>query len=1054
MTLRFEHPEWLALVLLAIPMAWALLRWCSAMSLLRRWSAVVARVILIALIAGAMAGASGVRESDKLAVVAIVDVSGSVQRFVRATGPEGKPLSLDARVRAFLGAATRERGPEDLLGMVLFDGAAVAVAVPSRGGLPDAPMDVSYVEGTDIAQAIRLASAMIPPDAAGRLVLFSDGNQTTGDAVGAAREAIGGRSSARRTGASATPGRAGLPVDVVPLSYQVTDEVVLQSVDAPPQAPAGSVVNVRVVLESASAATGTLQLVVEKKVMDINGPEEGTGRRLSLTPGRHVELIAVPLGAGRIHQFDAVWEPDLAPTGPDGPLGPAGDTVASNNRAQAFTLTPGKGSVLVIDGVGSGRPDGAGQTLPESLRESGLEVSVVPPEGMPLDLISLEAHDLVILANVASDEVPIPAQRALASYVTELGGGLVMIGGKQSFGAGAWKGSPLEPILPVRLDLPEKLIIPAAAIVIVLDNSGSMNRPVMGSLRSQQEIANEGAALAVQTIDKSDLIGVISFNNRFNVEVPLAKNTDPRGTAQVLRSISPDGGTDLPPALEEARRQLNPVTADVKHVIVLSDGASAGREELPALAARLHEDGIKVSTIAVGDQADLKTMSDMATKGGGQYYRVSDPNTLPRIFVKAVRVVRSPLVREGLFPPILLATGSPMTQGLAALGDPPPLSGINLTQARLDPTIINAMVHPNGEPLLAHWNAGLGRVTAFTSDASVWASRWIDWPGYRLLWTQIARNTARPAVDRFQELTTDFVDDELRVRLDATTDDGKPLDLLSVPGSVYLPSGERVPVRLSQTGPGVYETSVPAPLTGNYVVTLTPRQGTRPLTPVIGGVSRAGGAEYRRLQSTTRLLQQISEETGGRVMDIDDGDPARLFDRVGIVPSEARVPLWHAILLWALAVMLLDVGTRRIAWDRWLSREFGRSLRRETAEAVRDRGRESAEMTARLRGYAQQQETSTTRSPDRVEGPPALSVEDARQIVREQAARRRRERSEAAASPPPPPSPSSPPPADTPRASAADAPAPAAAPEPPAEGLFAAKARARKRIEGHDEDGA
>src|SRR5690606_21012415 len=104
-----------------------------------------------------------------LAVVAVFDVSGSVQRFFRVRDEQGRDIPPTTLVRSFLENVARERGPEDLLGMVLFDGAAVAVAMPSRTGVPDAPLDVAFAEGSDLAQAIRLAAAMVPPDAAGRL---------------------------------------------------------------------------------------------------------------------------------------------------------------------------------------------------------------------------------------------------------------------------------------------------------------------------------------------------------------------------------------------------------------------------------------------------------------------------------------------------------------------------------------------------------------------------------------------------------------------------------------------------------------------------------------------------------------------------------------------------------------------------------------------------------------------------------------------------------------------------------------------------------------------
>src|SRR5690606_34963768 len=137
-----------------------------------------------------------------------------------------------------------------------------------------------------------------------------------------------------------------------------------------------------------------------------------------------------------------------------------------------------------------------------TLRANGIEAEVRPAAGVPGDLLGLQAFDLVVLQNVPVEAVPERAQRALADYVRDLGGGLVLIGGPDSFGPGGWNGTPVADVLPVRLDLPEEIIEPEAAIVFVLDASGSMSQGVMGGSRSQQEVANEAAALAVQTLDR------------------------------------------------------------------------------------------------------------------------------------------------------------------------------------------------------------------------------------------------------------------------------------------------------------------------------------------------------------------------------------------------------------------------------------------------------------------------------------------------------------------------------------------------------------------------
>ncbi len=968
MSLSFEQPMWLLAALAGVPLAWMGLAWFMSMSRVRRWSAVVLRVVLIGLIAGMLAGASGVRTTDSIAVVGVIDISGSVRRFADA-GVDGLGRRLDPveAARAFLVQAARDRGPDDRMGLVVFDGRSLAVATPTRADIAERALDVSMVEGTDIAGALRYAAALLPGDASGRIVLMSDGNETAGDAGLAARELGAGTA------------RAGVPVDVVPFAYNVSREAMIESVDAPPRAASEANITVRVALFSTDGIAGTLQLVAEGEPVDINGDLPGTGRRLDLPPGRHVELITVGLEPRRIHRFKAVLEPDTVSTA-GGAATLVNDTRLENNEGESFTITPGKGSVLLVDGVSDGAPDGPGSSVARVLRRAGIDVTTVAASAVPASLLEMQAYDLVMLQNVPVESVTPERQEVLAAYVRDWGGGLVMIGGPDSFGAGGWKGSAIEPLLPVSLDLPERLVQPDAAIVFVLDVSGSMGRSVMGSTLSQQEIANEAAALAVRSLDKKDLVGVIAFSENYDVIVPLAPNADPEATAARVLSLGPGGGTNMGPAMEEAERQLSAARAEVKHLIVLSDGRSLGYETLPDLAGRMHErHGITVSTISVGSQSDDVTMDSIATRGGGTFYPVSNPTLLPKFFLKAVRIVRTPMVRESPFEPRILPTGSPLTAGL---GTPARLTGVNLTQARPEPTIVNAMSTPTGEPLLAHWNVELGQVAAFTSDAHDWARAWLDWEGYSTMWTSIARVISRSAGTGRFDLTTEISGDVLKIGLDAAGEDGRPLDLLTVPATVYDPNGGETEVTLSQTGPGLYAASVPARMSGNYVVLVKPRLGAQKLSPVIGGASLTSGVEFRRLRSNTALLRRIAETTGGRLLDLRRPDTAKLFDHSGVPPTEARVPLWRTLLIWAVLVMLLDVATRRIAWDRFVSKEFGVELRKIAAEAVGDRGERAAKATARLQ--------KTGGRADALGGAAALSDADA-EVVVEQAEERRRQ---------------------------------------------------------------
>ncbi len=968
--------------LLAAPAGVIGLWWFTAMSRARAWSAVVARGVLLALLAAALAGASAVHTTERLAVIAVVDISESVKQYADlAASDGGKRLAYTDAVKRWLQSAAEASatGADDLFGAVVFDGASAAVMLPrvvkgtsgedQAGWWNELSFEQSLSEGTNIGSALRFAGAIFPPDAARRLVLVSDGNQTDGDALDAAHRlsSVGGA------------GSTGIPVDVLPISYHVDNEVMIDLVDAPPQSAEGSTVVVRVVLSATQETRGTLELKYSEEALDINGADAGTGRNITLKPGRNVENIEVKLEKGKpVHRFKAVFTAESA----------SQDRNSANNTAESFTVTPSAGSVLVIDGVGAAAPDSPGRTLSRALERAGIQVRTSRVEELPTDLISYQEFDLVILQDVAAEEMPPPVQQLLADYVSELGGGMVMVGGPDSFGAGGWKGTPIEAILPVNIDLPEQLLVPSAAVVLVIDNSGSMSAPVGGGLRSQQEIANEGAATAVEMLDRTDMLCVIAFNSDFQIVVPMERNKDGKTSAAKVRAIGAGGGTNLFPALARAMQELSrgeAAKSSVRHVIVLSDGRSeppGGTDSFEALAGRMRDRGITVSTISVGDGADNEQLARIAAEGGGKFYQVVDPNLLPRIFLKEIRVIRKPLIREAPFVPVDLGSGSGLIAGMSR--PMPALNGLVLTQKRKDATVTNILATPEGEPVLSTWFVGRGRVAAFTSDAHRWARNWIDWPGYAAMWTQIVRQTARPTAERSGELTTELVGDDLVVRYDAVDDQGKPMDLLSITGVLYGPDREKTEIKLSQVGSGVYEGRERATKRGNYYMVLLPQQGDQPLPSIIGGASRAIGAEFRVTQSNVGLLKEIAEITGGRLLDPAKPEDANLFDRTDVKPMRAASPIWPLLLAWAVAILVFDIGTRRVAWDRLLSKELARELKEQAASAVRARSEQVAATVASLK-------RASARAGEAPAGAPVAEKLEAR-VVDERTVEARRER--------------------------------------------------------------
>ena len=988
MPVQLDHPEFVALLLLALPIYLQGRRSLKALDPMRRWLAVALRLAVLLLLVTILAGPQAQRWHKDLTVIAVVDRSDSVRRFARAPSagvsasepnaadPSESPESpappdapdstgvSDPRNGAgpdyerwlgqWIRASARDREEDDRLGFVTFDGRPVVRALPSKTldldpGVVDAP-----VSGTDTASAIRLAMAMFPPDSHKRLVVVADGNDTASpdgsDILAAAREA----------------GAAGIPIDVLPVDYAIRDEVMVDGVFSPTEAREGQTVALRAVLRSTKPTEGLLFVRHDGETIDLNGDalgqgadvltgqwtleertgqgQDATGSEQSARPAEAGQYVWVrkfdlPVALVGANRFQVLFEPSAGQ-----------DTIVANNVAESFTLVHGKGKVLFLDGVGP--PSGA--ILPQVLEEHGIELDLKRDHEFPARLATLHRYDAVILQNVPAERLTSKQKKALATYVHDLGGGLVMVGGPDSFGAGGWTRSAVDQILPVACQIPSQTELPSGALVLVLDRSGSMGSPVSGSPYNKQEIANEAAVLAMSTLYPQDLIGVVGFDNSPKWIVKLRANSDPRAVARLVRQIQPGGGTAIYPALVEAYKalsRLSPQDAAVKHVILLTDGQSQ-EGAYYKIANKMVQAGITLSTVGVGDGVNGTLLAQLAEMAGGTYHPVSDPNNLPQVFIKEARTVRKNLVKEMVFTPSLAPSGSPIVSGLGSF---PKLKGFVLTGKKA--RAFTPLVGPEGEPIFAHWQAGLGRSAAFTSDASNrWATPWLEWGGYSDFWSRTVRAVARPPVSRDYDLMTTIQGDRLQIRLDAASgpsDRGMRrrgqgasfVNFLNVFGTVLGPDGQVQTVTLNQTGPGVYETSLPAGQTGNYVVSLMVDQpgkgpgqrGQRRV--VVGGASRAPGQELRRFRSQRAVLEQVAQITGGRVLDPGADQPASLFSRASIGQRRSVRPLWRPLLMVVLVLFLLDVAARRIAWDgpairRWFAQRLESMLHeRKPAEA-------------------------------------------------------------------------------------------------------------------------
>ncbi|MGE0479967.1 MAG: glutamine amidotransferase [Phycisphaerae bacterium] len=905
---RFETPAYLVLLAVLPFLVVLSFRSLAGLGSARRIVAVTARCVVMTAMVLALAGAHRVKTSDELAVIYVVDRSNSI------------PRNLQQKAFDYIRQSESSRGPKDRLAVIAFDGVSAVEQLPMGTlAIERLPEPVAPDE-TNLAAAMRMAMALFPPDAARRIVLISDGNENAGEALA--------ESDQLRA--------AGVPLDVVPVEYRHGDEVVFERLTAPARAASDETVNLQMVLRSEKATTGRVLLYHNDQLVPLGEGGEA-GYRVELDPGPNRFTIPVPLRVDGAHRFRAVFEPGDA----------AADTISSNNEGRAFTIVAGQGRVLILT---TDEDQASAVALREALAAEELAADAEVAGSNPLDQVRLLQYSLVILSNVPAYLISEADQRGLASYVRDLGGGLIMLGGDESFGAGGWLGSPVEEVMPVTFDVKSKKQIPKGALCLVMHACEIPQGNYWGE---------RVAVAAVKTLSSRDLVGVLSWQWRDakqrNWVVPLRTVGN---KTEVIQQIMQMQMGDMP-SLEEvvgdavealiARRD-----AVVKHIIIISDFDPQGPSA--TLVDKMVRNGVSASTVAIGYGShwiDDKKAKWVADETKGKFYATRNYSELPQIFMKEARVVRRSLINEQTFTPRLVNPLSPTIAGLSG-DEMPPLHGYVLTSPK--PLADVPLIRPTEEgddPVLAQWSVGLGKTVAFTSGMwPRWGADWVAWPKFSKVWAQIARWASRQAESAAFDVTSTVVGGRGKIRVDAVDKNAAAVNFMNMEGVLISPGPkyDAMPLRLTQTGPGHYEGDFEAREPGSYIVNLSYRMGSGPDAAsgmLQTGVSVAYSPEYKELQANLPLLRALAERTGGRVLDLARVDAP--YQRAGLPRAEARRPIWEDLVRLFLILFLLDVAVRRIAINPV---ELLRKLRRFIGELGRPRRPDeaSAAVLASLKG--------------------------------------------------------------------------------------------------------
>jgi len=884
---NFGDPIWLWL---ALPMATiVVVGWMAASRTLpagRRIASLVIRLVLAACLVLSLAGMRLALPSDRLSVVFLLDASASM---LDATSEELVAWARDA---------VREMPEGDTAGVVVFGGNALVDRLPSELDELSEPASVPVAGATDVAAAVRLASAIFPAGTQQRIVLLSDGNDTSGEA----QDAI------------AAAAARGIRLDVVTPADESAAEVVVDAIDAPPGARVGETIDLVVRLRSTITTGATLRLLADGATV--------ASRELELEPGITTIPFAVTADEPGFHVFRAVIEPDV-------------DRFTENNASDAYVLVSGPPQVLVATDDAARAAD-----LIESLGEGSLEVTVVPSGGVPSSLTGLAGYDSVVLDNVSADDLGEPTMAALQSYVRDLGKGLVMVGGRESYGAGGYLDTPLEETLPVYMTVRDRERSPDVAMVAVVDQSGSMadchctgdsrdNANPSGSRGFEKvDIAKEAILRAAEALAPTDQLGVVTFNENAHWAVRTAPiDFGAIGNGLGFRA---DGNTNIFAGLKAAYDDLIQNPATLRHIILITDGWST-HGAYDQLLEDMRAAGITLSTIGTGG-GSAQLLRDLAEESGGRYYDAADATTIPDIFLKeTIRTAGEQIVEE-TFQPIPSAT-SEILDGLDP-GRLPQLLGYNATTAKGSATV--SLLTGREDPLLAQWQYGLGRAAAWTSDTrQQWATPWIGTEEFGTLTAQLVAWTLPPRDAEGIDVTFSPGErGELNVEVTSFDDEGGPRNFYRTVLRLVAPDLEPTQTILEQVGPGRYAGSVRAADPGAYLVrvaqTFESEGGTDAASRTLGIVSPAA-EEFRRLGVDTDALAAYAAAGGGRELALAAENPGEEVWRHDISASAFPTSIWPWLLLLAIVLVPLDIGVRRVALARadfrraraWAARRVG-----------------------------------------------------------------------------------------------------------------------------------
>ena len=789
----------------------------------------------------------------------VILLTASLAGFQVQTSPSNQSLLVAADLSASVQSARdseattvrrimQQRQGEDRAGVLSFGrDPQVEVSIsnaPQFGEFQSQPNP----QFTDLAAALQLGGSLLPEDSRRHIVVVSDGRSNLGDAVAEARLL-----------------RAeGIRVDTVPLSVPLGAEVYVDRLDAPRALTQGQQATAQAVIVSNTATPATIRWYLDRTLI--------TTSQAALPVGETTVTQLVTPNQPGFHSVRIVVDP-------------VRDTYAENNLGEALIQVVGPPRVLLVQNT-----LGEAASLESALHSTGIGTSTITPDQLPRSASDLAAYQAVVLVNIPAASLGTDAMTLLQASVRDLGMGLVVIGGADSYGPGGYAGTALETTLPVQIQLPQDMQKPPVAVMLVLESTES---------GTGDQVLRGAAEAVVDQLTPRDMVGVTN-GSMGTVVVPLAPLTDKAAVKRKIEGIGLGDPPSYTPDLNAADQALTHASASLKHIILLGDGDASDNYQ-PVITA-IHAHGITVSTVAIASiMSDAGLMQEMAGWGHGRFYQSNSIADIPQIFLKESREALKPWIVEGRIAP-QLASLADVIPGVP-LDSFPPLSGYVATTPRAAADVV--LKSPQGDPLLATWQYGLGRVMAWTSDAQGrWTAGLLQWPSANRFFGDIVHSSLPQPGDPALQVETRVQGDHTHLLVTAPATSGATVTV-----SAVTPDLADASLTLSPTGAGRFEGDLPTDQVGSYLLHVNESAGGVVRHTTTAGLVVPYSPEYRDLGTDLPSLKAIAQAGGGVVL----SDVSQAF-RLPVPSVKAALPISELLLVLAILLFPLDVALRRLVF--------------------------------------------------------------------------------------------------------------------------------------------